>query len=418
MINVSQSIEQVPIDALIPYARNSRTHSDAQTEQVASSIKEFGFTNPVLIDGEGGIIAGHGRVLAARKLQMSDVPCIRLAHLNEAQKRAYLIVDNKLALNSVWDENLLALEIADLQAFNFDVGLTGFSANEIKDLLADKGTQGLTDPDAVPEVPKMPVSQLGDIWLLGKHRVMCGDSTDVDTVQKLMNGEKADIVFTSPPYNVGKTPNGNENKYLSYQDSKSASDYLNLLVKFTLTFLQYADFIFCNVQSLAGNKISLIDYLYQLKHKYADTIIWDKLFAEPAMGRKILNSRFEYIHIFSNESNRVIGRRDFRGTISNVFSLNNKSGKEFSQIHKATFRVELPLFFIENFSETSVIDPFGGVGTTLIASEKLNRKAYLMELDPKYVDVIVKRWQDFTGGGAILELSGQLFNEIVSNETR
>ena len=276
MINVSQSIEQVPIDALIPYARNSRTHSDAQTEQVASSIKEFGFTNPVLIDGEGGIIAGHGRVLAARKLQMSDVPCIRLAHLNEAQKRAYLIVDNKLALNSVWDENLLALEIADLQAFNFDVGLTGFSANEIKDLLADKGTQGLTDPDAVPEVPKMPVSQLGDIWLLGKHRVMCGDSTDVDTVQKLMNGEKADIVFTSPPYNVGKTPNGNENKYLSYQDSKSASDYLNLLVKFTLTFLQYADFIFCNVQSLAGNKISLIDYLYQLKHKYADTIIWDR----------------------------------------------------------------------------------------------------------------------------------------------
>jgi ParB-like chromosome segregation protein Spo0J len=181
-------LEQIKLDALIPYARNSRTHSDAQVAQIAASIKEFGFTNPVLIDETGSIIAGHGRVMAARKLAITDVPSIRLTHLTEAQKKAYVIADNKLALNAGWDDEMLAVELSDLQGMGFDLDLTGFSTDEIEALLAPVGTEGLTDEDAVPEVPEAPVTVLGDVWLLGKHRVMCGDSTSVDAVERLMGG--------------------------------------------------------------------------------------------------------------------------------------------------------------------------------------------------------------------------------------
>ena len=195
-------IEQVKLDALIPYARNSRTHSDAQVAQIAASIKEFGFTNPVLIDETGSIIAGHGRVMAARKLAFADVPSIRLTHLTDAQKKAYVIADNKLALNAGWDDEMLAVELTDLKDMGFDLDLTGFSTDEIEALLAPVGTEGLTDEDAVPEVPEAPVTVLGDVWILGKHRVMCGDSTSIDAVEKLMDGQKADMVFTDPPYNI------------------------------------------------------------------------------------------------------------------------------------------------------------------------------------------------------------------------
>jgi len=199
MIRVSESIELVDIEALVPYARNSRMHSDAQVEQVAASIKEFGFTNPVLIDGDGGIIAGHGRVLAARKLGMVEVPCIRLGHLTEAQRRAYVIADNKLALNSGWDEKLLALEIKDLAGMEFDIALMGFDDGELSALL-NPGKAGLTDPDDTPEVQPAPISKLGDMWLMGNHRIICGDSTDSGSVALLMVGVMADAVLTDPPY--------------------------------------------------------------------------------------------------------------------------------------------------------------------------------------------------------------------------
>jgi ParB-like chromosome segregation protein Spo0J len=195
-------IEQVKLDALIPYARNSRTHSDAQVAQIAASIKEFGFTNPVLIDETGSIIAGHGRVMAARKLAIADVPSIRLTHLTEAQKKAYVIADNKLALNAGWDDEMLAVELTDLKDMGFDLDLTGFSTDEIEALLAPTGTEGLTDEDAVPEVPEAPVTVLGDVWLLGKHRLLCGDSTSIDAVETLMAGGGADMLLTDPPYNV------------------------------------------------------------------------------------------------------------------------------------------------------------------------------------------------------------------------
>lgn len=214
------AVEMIGIDRLVPYARNSRTHSDEQVAQIAASIREFGFTNPVLIDGDGGIIAGHGRVLGARKLGLAEVPCIRLAHLTEAQRRAYVIADNKLALNAGWDDEMLALELAELGDDGFDLDLTGFTDEEIKALMQVEVTEGLTDEDATPAVPETPVTVLGDVWILGRHRLMCGDSTIISDVEKLMAGATAQLLHADPPYGMGKESDGvaNDNLYAENLD--------------------------------------------------------------------------------------------------------------------------------------------------------------------------------------------------------
>ena len=414
-----RQIIEKDIKDLIPYCNNSRTHSDEQVQQIASSIKEFGFTNPVLIDEQGGIIAGHGRVMGAKKLLLNKVPCIVLDGLSEAQKKAYIIADNKLALNAGWDDELLKIELEQLKELDFALGLIGFSDDELADLIPETETLADDKEDEVPEPPVDPVTKRGDIWILGNHRLMCGDSTMIDDVERLMSGNKADILFTSPPYNVGKTPNGNDNKYREYKDNQTEQEYLSLLIDFTNNGLLFSDYVFCNVQSVAGNKTILIDYLYKLKEKFADTIIWDKETAEPAMARRVLNSRFEYIHIFSNDATRAVGKKDFRGDVPNVFKLNSRAGKEFAKIHKATFRVELPEYFIDKFVETSVMDLFGGTGTTMIAAEKKKVKSFLMELDSVYCDVIIKRWQDFTGKQATLEANGKTYKELLNdNQTK
>ena len=409
----STSIKKIKTTDLIPYANNSRTHSDEQVLQIASSIKEFGFLNPVIIDADNGIIAGHGRVMAAKKLGIDELPCIDASHLTEAQKKAYIIADNKLALNAGWDDSILRVEFEALKELDFDLELTGFSLDEIEGLeIEEIAPEYEEDADGeITEPPAEPKTKEGDVWVLGKHRLMCGSSTNLSAVEKLMNSEKADIVFTSPPYNVGKTPNGNDNKYIGYQDNQSDQNYIELLVDFTNNGLMFADYVFCNVQSVSGNKLALIDYLYKMKEVFADTMIWDKETAEPAMARRVMNSRFEYIYIFSKEANRAVGKKDFRGTVPNIFSLNSRAGKEFAKIHKATFRVELPEYFIETFCESSIIDLFGGTGTTMIAAEKKGVKSYLMELDPRYCDVIINRWQSLTGLDAKLESTGVNFNE-------
>lgn len=413
-INTCTPIKRVATVDLIPYANNSRVHSDEQVNQIAASIKEFGFLNPIIIDGDNGIIAGHGRVMAANKLGIKELPCVDASHLSPAQKKAYVIADNKIALNSDWDNELLRVELEGLQELDFDLSLTGFNEDELGDLLnVELLPEYEEDADGeVIEPPAEPKTKDGDVWILGKHRLMCGSSTNIDAVTKLMNGEKADIVFTSPPYNVGKTPNGNDNKYIGYQDNQSDQDYLELLIDFTNNGLMFADYVFCNVQSVSGNKLALIDYLYKMKEVFADTMIWDKETAEPAMARRVMNSRFEYIYIFSKEANRAVGKKDFRGTVPNIFSLNSRAGKEFAKIHKATFRVELPEYFIEIFCESSIIDLFGGTGTTMIAAEKKGVKSYLMELDPRYCDVIINRWQTLTGKNAVLESTGANFNSF------
>ena len=195
-------IEKRQLSELIPYINNSRKHSDDQVTQIAASIKEFGWTNPILVDGDNGIIAGHGRIMAAKKLNMTEVPVIELAHLSKEQRKALIIADNKLALNSDWDSNLLAIELKDLQDLGFDLNLTGFDADELANILLPEQVAGLTDEDAIPDAPEEPKTKLGDIYKLGNHRLMCGDSTSIDAVDKLMNGVKADVVFTDPPYGM------------------------------------------------------------------------------------------------------------------------------------------------------------------------------------------------------------------------
>jgi DNA modification methylase len=293
---------------------------------------------------------------------------------------------------------------------DFDVDLLG-----IKDFVIEpiEKFEAQSDEDEVPDVVH-PITRKGDIWILGNHRLMCGDSTMIDDVEKLMNGEKADITFTSPPYNVGKTPNGNSQKYLNDSDNKESKDFREFLNEFTLNSLMVSDYVFSNIQSLSGNKVALIEHLYDMREKFADTIIWDKKTAEPAMARKVLNSRFEYVHIFSNEAKRTIGKKDFRVTISNIFELNSRKGKEFAKIHKATFPVEFPEFFIENFTESSCMDPFNGTGTTMIACEKQNRKYFGMEKEPLYCDVSIQRWEKFTGKKAKLNGSDMTYEELRS----
>jgi hypothetical protein len=203
------AVEYRPAAGLIPYARNSRTHSDAQVAQIAASIREFGWTNPILVDGENGIIAGHGRLLAARKLELAEVPVIELSGLTEAQKRAYIIADNKTALNAGWDEELLALEFGDLESLGFDLSLTGFGEEEIASIVS-RGTTGLTDPDEVPEPPQVPVSRTGDLWLLGKHRLICGDATNAEDVERVLSGVRPHLLVSDPPFGVNYDPSWRE----------------------------------------------------------------------------------------------------------------------------------------------------------------------------------------------------------------
>lgn len=406
------SISMRNVQDLIPYVNNSRTHSDEQVAQIAASIREFGWTNPILVDGANGIIAGHGRLLAARKLGYTEVPTIELSQLTETQKKAYIIVDNRLALNAGWDNDILTLEIQELTDEGFDTSLLGFDPKELDALLEPEQIEGLTDEDAVPEVPEEPKTKLGDIYQLGNHRLMCGDCTNVDNVSLLLEEDEVDFLFTSPPYNAGKSEalSGNthttDNKYATYKDDKNQNDYLDFLCGFTNAWMWHTKCMAVNIQQLAGNKIAFLEYLNKYKNHFVDMAIWNKGHGAPAMASNVLNSCFEYIIFLSQTENptRAIPCADFRGTIKNVYDGKPNRNNEFSEVHAATFPIDFPIWAIESFTKTKMIvaDCFGGTGTTLIACEKLNRRARLMELDPKYCDVIVKRWEDFTGKKAVL----------------
>jgi DNA modification methylase len=415
----------VPVDALIPYALNSRTHSDAQVAQLAASIREFGFTNPILVDEQSNLIAGHGRLLAARKLGLTEVPAVVVTGMDDRKRRALIIADNKLALNAGWDEEALRVEMEDLGA---DYGeLMGFSQEELSDILnAVEPTEGLTDEDAVPELPSEPVTKPGDVWLLGKHRVMCGDSTSIDAVENLMAGEKADFCFTSPPYNAGDSEklSGNthtiDNKYGLYRDDKTQSDYLDLLSGFCSAWMTACGCMCVNIQQLAGNKLAFVEWMYNFRGHLIDVAIWDKGHGAPQMARNVMSNRFEYLVFLNAKENpsRSIPSADFQGTVQNVYSGPPQRDNEFSSIHAATFPMHLPEWAVNTFTgkQSTVCDPFGGTGTTLVACEKTGRTARLMELDPKYVDVIVKRWQDFTGKQATLEATGETYDALAKEE--
>jgi len=376
-------IEYRNIDALLPYINNSRSHSAEQVAQIAASIKEFGWTNPILVDGSNGIIAGHGRLMAARKLEMTEVPVIELSYLSDNQKKALVIADNKLALNAGWDEEVLALELKELLEQDYDLDILGFSTDEIDDLLREP-TEGLVDEDQVPEVPDEPKTKLGDIYILGNHRLMCGDSTSIDAVEKLMDGERPDMVFTDPPYNI------------DYQGVKDKRDKIK---NDKMSDEAFKDFL---MQSLYSCETMYVCCSWQYAHIFKDAmeaigrkpkamIVWDKV--NPAQHLDKYYKQHELIFYYGDFG----GHKTLRG---DVWTLKRQK----NTVHPTMKPVELIEIALNDQNDKNLIlDVFGGSGSTMIACEKVGKKARLMELDPKYCDVIVKRWEDFTGKKAVLE---------------
>ena len=416
-MKISNELELLETSILIPYARNSRTHSEAQVQQIASSIKEFGFTNPILIDETNGIIAGHGRLLAAQLLKIKSVPCIRLGYLSDAQKRAYVIADNKLALNAGWDDELLSLELKDLQLNDFDLSLTGFNEEELAKLLVE-AVEGQTDPDDVPDVQETAITVLGDIWTLGRHRLMCGDSTSIDAVGKLIDGRKANICFTSPPYNAGsmniKNNKGTGKKYNSFDDNQTESEFFDFMTANMGCMLAVADEVFYNIGLVQNNKRNIFKMVDAFGESFKDVIYWKKKTVAPHIQKGVINNLVEFILCFGDGKRKFMNPQFGQGTYWNVIEGGNASGNEYSDIHKATFPVYLPENIITNFTGRNaiVIDCFGGTGTTLIACEKTDRDCRMMELDQKYCDVIINRWQNFTGNKAVHVETQKTFEEM------
>ena len=402
-------LTEIPIEQLIPYARNARTHSDDQVAQIAASIKEFGFTNPVLVDGVGGIIAGHGRVLAARKLDLLSVPVIKLDYLTENQKRAYIIADNKLALNAGWDDAMLKLEIESLDSDGYDLDLLGFSDEELMALLdpQEEPQHGLVDEDQVPEVQEKSLTVLGDVWLLGKHRVMCGDSTSIDAVDALMAGALADQLITDPPYNVayvGKTKDSmtiqndsmTDDQFRQFlRDAFVAAD--SVMKQGAVFYIWHADLEGYNFRGAAKDAGWTV----------RQCLIWKK--QTLVMGRQDYHWKHEPCLYGWKDGSGHLWAADRNQTTVLEFDRPSRS-----TLHPTMKPIELIEYQVLNNTKGSdvVLDLFGGGGSTLIACEKTGRESRLMELDPKYVDVIVKRWQDFTGKSATLESNGKTFDEL------
>jgi DNA modification methylase len=380
-------VELIDIESLIPYARNSRTHDDSQVAQIAASIKEFGFTNPVLIDADSGIIAGHGRVLAARKLKLSEVPCIRLGYLTETQKRAYVIADNKLAMNSGWDNEMLKLEFAELTDQGFDLDLIGFSEEELAEIIKEPEqlTEGLTDEDAVPEVPEEPITKVGDVYILGNHRLMCGDSSSQSNIDTLLAGDRPDMIFTDPPYNI---------------DYQGVSDKREKIKNDKMEDSTFVDFL---IQTLYGCETMYVCCSWHYAHLFREAmekigrkpkamIVWNKV--NPAQHLDKYFKQHEIIFYYGDYG----GQKTLRGDVWTI-------KRQRNTVHPTMKPVELIEIGLEdNPSKKIVFDMFGGSGSTMIACEKQGRYARLMELEPKYCDVIVKRWEDFTGKKAVLEV--------------
>lgn len=375
------------VNDLIPYINNSRTHSEEQVNQIVASINEFGFTNPLLIDEKDNIIAGHGRLLASKKLKMEEVPCIVLSGLTEAQKKAYIIADNKMALNAGWDEELLKIELENLKELDFDLELTGFNVDELDDIFQVEEEQEIIEDDFDIEPPEEPKAKLGDIYQLGNHRLMCGDSTSIDDVIKLTNNKKLNLALTDPPYgidivsdngevgaNFGVAKKGNYSKVIADDTTETAQQSYDILNSYT------------NKQIIWGGNY-FTDFL-----PFSDGwIIWDKrvdsgirnTFADGEMAWCSFHTPVRIYHQLWN------------GMI--------REGEKEKRVHPTQKPIKMLCDILKDFTDVDddILDLFGGSGSTLIACEQLNRKCYMMELDPKYIDVIIKRWEEFTGKKAI-----------------
>lgn len=430
------TVEYLPVAGLVPYERNSRTHTDAQIQAVAASIREFSFTNPVLIDADNGIIAGHCRAAAARLVGLERVPCIRLAHLTEAQRRALVIADNQLAIHSGagWNAETLALELGTLNDSGFDLGLLGFSGDELADLLADR-TSGLTDPDDAPPCPVRPVSVPGDVWLLGKHRLVCGSSTDADTVALALAGNKPHLMVTDPPYGVDYDPDWRNKAVMvkgeraGQHGSRAIGTVLNddradwreawALFPGSVAYVWHGGLHTQTVaQSLMACRFKVRAQIVWVKTRFVigrGNYHWQH---EPCLyavadGADDGWQRFDEEHEVAAYAVRDGATAKWRGgrkqsTVWFIEHIRSETG------HGTQKPVEAMRRPIENNSVPGqhVYEPFSGSGTTIIAGEMTGRPVLAIELDPAYVDVAVKRWQNFVGADAVLEGDGRTFEQV------
>ena len=428
MTQLLSQITLKPLAALRPYDRDARTHSKKQIKQIASSIERFGFTNPVLVSDDGQIVAGHGRVAAAKLLGMVEVPTIALSHMSEAERRAYVIADNKLALNAGWDKEILAIELQGLIDLDFNVELTGFSLAEIDLVLDDALAADASSADAIPHVLGQPVSQTGDVWILGRHRLICGDARMRDDYIKLMGNERADMVFTDPPYNVpidghvsglgaiqhrefafasGEMSEAEFTGFLSITLSEAAHVMKDGAIAFVCMAWRHMG------ELLASGKVALTE----LKN----LVVWNK--TNGGMGA-FYRSKHELIFVFKSgtaahinsfglgENGRYRTNMWDHAGISSI----SASRSEDLAMHPTVKPVALIADAIRDCSKRNdiVLDCFGGSGSTLIAAEKTGRRACLIEYDALYCDTIIMRWQSITGKYAILEASGQRFEDCES----
>lgn len=457
MTKFAERIEPMVVDVLVPYARNARTHSPEQVAQIAASIREFGFTNPVLIDAAGGIVAGHGRVMAAKSIGMGSVPTLRVDWLSDAQRRAYVLADNQLAMNAGWDESILSLELRDLQAEGYDLDVIGFDADFISEMTADPVPS--KDPDAAPPVPKEAVSVLGDVWILGQHRLVCGDSTSIDNLNVLMQGVMADACWTDPPYNVAY---GDKAEYLNKgqpgkqrntdrilnddMDDASFKQFLGGFYRAAYAVMHPGAAIY--VAHSETERHNFTEQMLLNGFKMSSCVIWRK--NALVLGR----SDYQWIHEpilygwkqggahkwYGGRKKTTVKqfgdatpfkqRDDGRWEINfgtSIFVVDGDAEVEEllptiiqedkparNDVHPTMKPVALIERMLMNSAKRGdvVLDPFGGSGSTLMACERLGMKARLSELSPGYVDVIIHRWQEFTGGGAVHESSGRTFNQI------
>ena len=389
------NITQVAVDKLIPYVNNSRKHSDAQVAQIAASIKEFGWTNPILVDGDHGIIAGHGRLMAARKLGMKEVPVIELAHLTDTQRKALIIADNKLAMNAEWDTDLLTIELNELLTDNFAMEILGFDPKELAALLEPEVVEGLTDEDAVPDVPEEPKTKLGDIYQLGNHRLMCGDSCNQDAVEKLTGGAGVDMLLTDPPYNVayeggtGLTIQNDDMEDSQFRqflrDAFVTAD--TVMKKGAVFYIWHADLEGYNFRGACQDAGWTV----------RQCLIWKK--SSLVMGRQDYHWKHKPCLYGWKDGAGHLWAADRKQTTILEFDKPSRNGEHPTMKPVALFEYQM----LNNTKGGDIVlDLFGGSGTTMLAAEKHGRHACLMELDPKYCDVIVKRWEEFTGNTAQL----------------
>jgi DNA modification methylase len=395
------------VSELVPYARNARTHSPAQVAQIAASIREFGFTNPILVDGERGVIAGHGRLLAARQLGMTQVPTLELSHLTPAQRRAYVLADNRLALSAGWDEDLLRVELAELGTGGFDLALTGFDELEIASFLAEPSS-GLTDPDEVPPAPEVPISRLGDIWLLGRHRLVCGDCTDAAVVEAVLDGVRPHLMVTDPPYGVEYDPawrnealTGSKTARVGKVLNDDRADWRGAWALFP------GDVAYVWHGALHAGTVA--ESLTAAGFAIRAQIIWAK--ERLVIGRGHYHWQHEPCWYAVRDKGTGHWAGDRKQTT--LWSIPSRD-QDTDTTHGTQKPVDCMRRPIENNSSPgqAVYEPFSGSGTTLIAAEMAGRACHAVELSPAYVDVAVLRWQAFTGQQAVLQGRGVSFVQV------